>query len=255
MAITGLVLMAAILLIGCSNNPPTGGPTAKTNITTAEVAEETRKLLGQAVTVRSEIAEKIGPSTFTLLFEDQPILVVNATEQVEVLPTDNTEVQVTGEVSRFIRVEVERDYNLDLPPELYAAYEGKPAIIASSIALAPEPAQVVENPDRFYGKALAIRGEVEKLGTAATSFAKVFKLNEGDLLVINRKSQVELEDGDEVVATGVLRQFVLAEVRESNNLGAEDLEALGQQRVDNQPYPVLIATNIYPLPSALETAK
>jgi hypothetical protein len=48
----------ALLLPACSTNDPNaGGPTAQSNVSTEEVAEETNELLGKSVTVRSEVEE------------------------------------------------------------------------------------------------------------------------------------------------------------------------------------------------------
>ncbi len=149
--------LAAVILPGCTNQLEANRPAANTpasptgNVTTEEVTDNTAQLIGKTVTIRSEPVRKIGTNSFTVsdeeFFGNESILVVNASGQPLVLPADDdTEVQVTGQVRRFVLADVNREYNfLNLEPNLYVDYEGKPAIIAQSIAPAPEPGEITSN--------------------------------------------------------------------------------------------------------------
>jgi len=240
------LLLSATLLPACTDQNA-GGPTAESNVTTEEVADQTNELIGQTVTVRSEPGEKIAPATFTIrdeeFFGDEEILVVNSTGEPFVLPQgDDPEVQVTGEVTKFVVADIEREYNLDLDPNLYAEYENKPAIIAQSVALAPEPGEITENPSQYYGKRLAVSGEVEDVvGPTAFTLDEDELFGASDLLVVTQKTQKAATDGETVAVTGVLRPFVVSEVERDFDL---DLDP--ELQVEYEDKPVFIADAIYP---------
>ena len=108
---------------------------AEENVTTEDVAEEAEDLIGQTVTIRSEAIAQIEPATFTVAdreyYGGEDIIVVNATGTPFVLPAeDDTEVQITGEVTEFVLADIESVYDLDLDPDLYVEYSDRPAIIA-----------------------------------------------------------------------------------------------------------------------------
>lgn len=258
------LVLAATLLPACTNftaQRETAPSTAEENVTTAEVSNNTEELIGKTVTIRSEPIDKFGPNSFTLedeqFFGSEPILVLNTSGKVFALPTDNdVEVQVTGEVRKFVFADIEREYNLGLELNAYRDYENKPAIIAQSIALAPEPGEITQNPEQYYGKRLAVTGEVENLQTASR-----FTLDEDrllgteDLLVINPNArattQVTINDGEKVAVTGVLRSFVVADLERDYDFGW-DLSTREKLEAEYSRKPVLIAETVYP--SAIPTA-
>ena len=263
-----LALMV-MLLPACAENRPeatapgTGNVTtaenrseaAETgNVTTEEVANNTNALIGKTVTVRSEPVKRISPNTFTVsdkdFFGSETILVVNASGQPVVLPEDDIEVQVTGKVAKFVVADIEKDYDfLDLDPELYVEYEGKPAIIAQSIAPAPEPGEITENPNKYYGRTLAVAGEVEDIvGPNAFTLDEDELIGASDLLVLvaNPKSaNTAVKDGEYVAVTGVLRSFVVADIERDYDL-TWDLNLQKQLEVEYKEKPVLIVQGVYP---------
>lgn len=257
---TGAIALAlsAFLLPACDadrTDIATTIPETEENVTTDDVVDNTAALVGQTVTVRSEVEEVIGTYTFEIedeeFFNDEQILVVNATGQpVLVAPNDDTELQITGEVRQFVIADVEREFNLGLEPELYVDYENRPAIIAQSIALAPEPGEITENPTPFYGKTLAVKGEVENIvGPTAFTIDEEELTSGGDLLVLIANPERTITDGEAVVATGVLRPFVIAEIERDYDL-TWDLDLQRQLEVEYRDRPVLIADDVYP--SAIE---
>ncbi|MBE9128290.1 MULTISPECIES: hypothetical protein [unclassified Coleofasciculus] len=252
---TGAIALAlmALLLPACQ----TTVPEAEENVTAEDVAEETDDLLGQEVTVRSEVVEKVGPAAFTISDEEflsgESILVLNASGEPSVLPED-TELQVTGKVAKFVVADIERDYDLDLDEELYVEYEDKPALIAQSIALAPEVEEVAENPTAFYNQTIAVKGEVEEIVSPT-----VFRMDENDLfgdddlLVLVANPTRAIQEDEEVVATGVLRSFVLADIERDYDL-TWDLDLQKKLEAEYTQKPVLVVNDVYP--SALpEVAK
>ncbi len=244
-----LALMTT-LVAACTDNQVTGGPTAESNVTTEEVAEETAELIGKPVTVRSEAAEKVGENTFTIvneeLFGDDEILVINASGEPFVFPQDDIQVQVTGTVARFVVADVNRVYNLGLDPNLYVDYEGQPAIIAQSLALAPRPGELTENPSLYYNQVIAVPAEVENIvGPNAFTLDEEQLLGANDLLVLVPNPQRPVEEGGKVVVTGVLRQFVVADLDRDYDL-TWDLDLQRQLEVEYANRPVLIAQSVYP---------
>lgn len=237
------------LLTACDNaDEQVGGPSATTNVQPEEVVGETENLIGKPVTIRTEVIEKIAPSTFTVSDQalgGEPILVVNATGETFVLPEgDEPQVQVTGEVQRFVLADINREYDLDLQPDLYTEYEDRPAILAQSLALAPEADEITANPEQYYGKTIAVPGDVAEILSP-----RVFRYEE-DLLVFNPNPDPQrlarLNEGETVVTTGVLRRFVLTEIEQDYDFTGEDAEVIRQLEVENRNQPVLIAETVYP---------
>ncbi len=248
------LVIAAIVLPACTNNlersaQVPGGPPA--NVTTEEVTDNTNQLLGKTVTIRSQPIQKLGPSTFTVsdreFFGSESILVVNATGQPFVLPTGaDTQVQVTGQVRKFVIADINRDYNLGLDPNLYVQYRDKPAIIAQSMALSPKPGELTSNPSQYYGKTLAVTGEVENITSP-----NVFTLDEDrlfggqDLLVLHVRPTPRVTEGEKVAVTGVLRPFVVAELERDYDL-TWDLNVKRKLEAEYSKKPVLVSTGVYP---------
>lgn len=149
----GAVMMAlnVSLLSACDINTlfsnPSGQPQRQNNlnpetvqnVTVQEVAQRTNDWVGKNVVVRSQLVQKVGGTVFTIndnqLFGSEPILVVNYTGKPVTLPPGQPQVQVTGTVAKFIIPELQRDFDLKLDPAIYKGYEGKPVIIAQSIAV------------------------------------------------------------------------------------------------------------------------
>ncbi|MGG6240032.1 hypothetical protein ACQ4N7_15515 [Nodosilinea sp. AN01ver1] len=245
----------------CAENAPqTETSDGTTNVQTEEITENTEGYIGQTVTVRSEPVEKVGDNSFTVsdeqFFGSEPILVINASGEPLLLPEDDVEVQVTGEVRNFVIADVEREFDLTLDPALYTEYEEQPAIIAESIALAPEPGEITSDPEQYYGETLAVTGEVEDIQSgAAFTLDEDQLLGAEDLLVIYATPRdgadqpaaelPTIADGEEVAVTGTLRPFVVTDFERDYDLGW-DLELQEQLEAEYSNKPVLVATGIYP---------
>ncbi|MBZ8182952.1 MAG: hypothetical protein SAL07_02695 [Oscillatoria sp. PMC 1051.18] len=242
---TGAIALAisAFLLPACTNEPEVGITQDEENVTTEEVAENTEDYLGQEITVRSEVNQKVDEAAFTLndsrFFNGDEILVINATGAPFILPEDDTEVQVTGEVQQFNIVEFEQGYGLDLDPQVYAEYEEQPAIVAQSLALAPEPQEIAANPDQYYNYPIAVQGEVDEVYSPNS-----FKLEGEDLLVIVPGSDFTQED-EVVTIVGEVRPFILADLERDYDL-TWDLDVQEKIEAEYQEKPVMIAREVYP---------
>jgi len=244
--------LSAVLLPACTNNLEREAAVPETNVTTEEVTDNTNQLIGQTVTVRSTPIRTLGPSTFTVsdkqFFGAEPILVVNASGKTFTLPTDpNTPIQATGQVRKFVVADINRDYNLGLDPNLYRDYESQPAIIAQSLALAPKPGELTTNPNLYYGKTLAVTGEVENIRNPSSFTLDEDKLFGGqDLLVIRAGTpQGVVNEGEKVAVTGVLRPFVVAELEREYDL-KWDLTLQKKLEAEYSNKPVLVANEVYP---------
>jgi hypothetical protein len=251
---TMAVALATALLAGCQAPEQQASTPDQTNVSTEEVAENTNEYIGQIVTVRSEPIEKISPNTFTIedeqFFGSEPILVVNATGEPFVFPEEDTEIQVTGEVRNFVIADVEREYNLGLEENAYVDYENQPALIARSIAVAPEPGQLTSNPEQYYGKPLAVTGEVEEIQGANAFTLDEDQLFGGQELLVLRatptaSNQAAIQDGEKVAVTGVLRPFVVAELERDYDFNW-DTGIQQQLEAEYRDKPVLIAEEVYP---------
>ncbi len=138
-------------------------------------------------------------------------------------------------------------------PNLYRDYESKPAIIAQSIALAPEPGQVGQNPQQYYNRQIAVTGEIGDVKNPT-----LFTLDEDqllgtqDLLVLNARPRqnaanpnLVVTKGDKIAVTGVVRPFVVADLERDYKFNWDQglvrtLEAEYRNR------PVLVADGLYP---------
>ncbi len=225
---------------------------AKENVTTENVSENAEDLIGQTVTIRSNAIKQIEPATFTVadqeFFGGENIVIVNATGTPFVLPTeDDTEVQVTGKVTQFVLADIESAYGFDLDPNLYVDYTDKPAIIAQSLAIAPEPGEIAKNPAQYYGKKLAVTGEIETVYGKNTFTLDEDKLFGGKdlLVVVTNPTEAPIQDGETVAATGKLRSFTIADVERDYNL-TWDLDVQKQLEVEYSDRPVLVVDQVYP---------
>ncbi|MDY6785823.1 MAG: hypothetical protein SW833_25290 [Cyanobacteriota bacterium] len=252
-----LALMA-LLLPACTNNaePEVDEPNvtepAETdgNATVEDVAEDTEELFGQEVTVRGEPTEILDDVSFTIsdgdFFDGDEILIVNKSGEPFVLPEgDDVEIQVTGEVRQFSAFDFQEEFELDWTPG--DDYGERPTIVAESIALAPAPGQVTDNPEEYYGQIVAVEGEVEEVVDATTFTLEEEQVVGGeDLTVINLTEPTQgIVEENQIVVTGEVRSFVLTEIERDYEL-TWDLDLKEKLEAEYSDKPVLIATGIYP---------
>jgi len=251
---TMALALATALLAGCQTSEEQAVVPEQTNVSTEDVAEDTNEYIGQVVTVRGEPTEQMSEGTFTIVDEQffgssDPVLVINASGEPFVFPEEGVDIQVTGEVQNFVLADVEREYNLGLDEEIYIDYENQPALIAQSIAVAPEPGELTNNPEQYYDEPLAVTGEIEEIqGANAFILGEDQLFGDENLLVLHTTAagtEPVLEDGETVAVTGELRPFVVADLERDYEFNwdtgiREQLEAEYSNR------PVLVAEDIYP---------
>lgn len=244
--------LTALLLPGCTDVSENEEiQEGRTNATTEDVAENTAKLDGKLVTVRSQVGEKVGNSGFILENEEgDSILVINSSGGTFGLPEGDMPIQATGEVAQLVVADVEQEYGLDLEDELYVDYENQPAIIARSLALAPTTEDIYEAPQGYFDKVVAIEGEVRNVYSPSvlTLFEEGW-VDDIGVLIIGISDNLEAEssavqEGERVTVTGVARQFD-PKMLEDSDLGwdAAKIEEFGSRYTDR---PVIVAEGMYP---------
>jgi hypothetical protein len=110
-------------------------PVDAVEVDAGQLADKPAAYLGLRVKVRAEIANVHSPQMFTL-DEDE----VGASPDVLVLapggsfPKDGDLVEVTGTVRRFVRTEIERDYDwFELEEKYDTTYSERPVIVADTV--------------------------------------------------------------------------------------------------------------------------
>lgn len=247
-SMVGLALMA-LVLPACNTPEQAVAPPGEQGTTVERVNENLSALVGQTVRLRSEVESTNDPNSFRLedndAFAGEDVLVFNATGQPFVIPDEDMEVQVTGQVRQFAIAEAERSYDLDLNTDTYAAYEKQPVIFADSLALAPDLDDLTDDPEEFYNRRIAIEGEVSAVNNASTFVLKNQGLFGGEnLLVIAPNATRAIADGETVGLVGELRRFVWADLERDYDL-TWDADLQRELEAEYQNEPIFVAREIY----------
>ncbi|MGL5195019.1 MAG: hypothetical protein ACRC8Y_15685 [Chroococcales cyanobacterium] len=244
--------LMAMFLGACQADSPMNTETEKPSpVASSEAIERTEHLIGNRITIRVEPVAQISPHSFTIqddwVFGSEPILAINASGVPVIVPLDpQTPLQITGMVVRLIATDIERADGFPLDPTLYAEYEGRPAMLAESITFSPEPTEVTKHPTRYYNHVLAVPGEVAtNLATDAFTFdGEASGAMAGNNLLAIALNSPPLQPGQTILATGVLRPFVLAEIEREHPL-TWDVNLKQQLAAEYIDQPVLIVDHIY----------
>jgi hypothetical protein len=251
---------AAVVLPGCGDVQEIAD--GKTNVTTEDlepIAQEDEgapDLLGQEVSIRGTVDQPIGSdSDFVLTSEDGvSILVINTTGEMLNLPTEDMRIQATGDVAEFVIADVESEYGLTFDDPAYGDYEGQPAIVAESLALAPTTEQLTETPEAFYDQVIAMEGDVRNIySPSAFDLFEEGWVDDIGIVIVGAESDLKsegsnLQEDERVVVTGMARPFDAEALQQEYNLGlSPDVLAEFQERYNR---PVLVADDVYP--SALD---
>jgi hypothetical protein len=253
------VMATTVLLAACGTGMsdsetteiPQDDVAVQENVTTEALSGNIADYLGQTVTIREEAEEIVTEYAFLMdddqLFGGQEILVINASgESVDLVEGEDTELQVTGEVRELILADLEEEYGVTLDPGVFVDYEQQPVIVAQSVALAPDPDDVVDEPEQYYNRRIALNGEVESVLDSNILTIEDEELFGGEnLLVISPQSEIIVQEDEEVTITGTLRPFVTSEIEREYNL-TWDLDLEDQIEAEYSDRPVLIADEIYP---------
>ena len=243
--------LIAMFLSGCNDTEPRA-TTPNRNITAQEVAVQTKQLIGQKVTVRSEVIRQVSSSAFTIsdenFFGSGEILVVNATGEPFTFPPQGIEIQTTGEVRQFDIDTVTKEFDLELQPEAYKDYENQPVIIAQSLAIAPKPGEITKNPHLFYYRTVAVEAEIAKvLDPMAFTLEEEQFIDGRNLLVFNPTPVKAIRPDQNIIVTGVIRPFVVSELDKDYKL-TQNFNVQKRVETEYRNKPVLIAQDVFPLP-------
>lgn len=252
------LFLISVIVSACTNSSESTISVDKEGlIDVAEITQNIESFIGESVLVRNDAIETIGEKGFILdedrAFSGKNILVINKTKMPDIFFSDRTpEVLVEGKVERLVIKDVESKYGLSVDSSLYSQYEGKPVIIATGLILSPDPEDLTHNPEAYYGKPLAIKGEVEDIKSYG-----VFELDEEqafggeDLLVVQLKPKVKLEEEQTVIVYGVLRPFIAVELERDYDLGW-DLSIQKQVEAEYTQKPAFVAEKIQLLNTSIE---
>lgn len=216
-------------------------------VSTAEIVENADNFVGQSVSVRNDIIETIGTNGFFLdqdsVLNGEAILVIDPSQtSVSVSNTDTPEVIVSGTVEKLNLARLAQD-NLNLDRDLYSQYEGKPAIVATSVILSPDPEDLTKQPELYYDRPLAIQGEVDDVEDYG-----LFEIDEeaafgGEDLIVVQQKPIKLEEEQNVIIYGVLRPFIVEELNRDYDLNW-DLATQKKLQAKYDRKPVFVAEKI-----------
>ncbi|WP_019503497.1 hypothetical protein [Pleurocapsa sp. PCC 7319] len=219
------------------------------NTTIEDIAEEKDTTLGEEVSVRGEV-EEVEPGVSFLIEEEgflegDEVLVINVSEKTVLEDAEGQTLQVIGELGTLVLADVERDYGLDLDPELYVDYETKPVIFADYMVVSPELEEVSENPDSYYDQEISLEGEVGEIKNDYAFTLKEDQLIGGEnLLIINATGEPIPEVDEKVVVTGMVRPFIKADFEKDYDL-TWDLDVQEEIEAEYTEKPVLVVDSIY----------
>lgn len=220
------------------------------NTTIEEISEDEDNASGEEVTVRGEVEEVEPGISFVLqeegFLEGDEVLVINVSEQVITEDAENLKLQITGELGTLVLADIERDYGLELDPDLYVDYETKPVILATSMVLSPDLEEVSEDPEGYYDLEIAVEGEVDEIRNDYAFTLKEEQLIGGDdLLIINATGEPTPEVDEKVVVTGTVRPYIKADFERDYDL-TWDLDVQQEIEAEYTEKPVLVVDSIYP---------
>ncbi len=222
-----------------------------------DITDEPERWYGQRVTVSGEINDVLGARAFTIggegFFDGDELLVVGARQMLAMQGrpanqpfSEDDIVQVTGPVRRFVLRDIEREIGFDLDDNLFADWEGRPAVVARNINLTPFSApptngaaqmaigSLLANPDPFFGRPVT----VEAARVTRIVGPNAFVLNDR-LLVTGRNVPGGLEVGDRVQVSGPFNHFNLQNVERELGMDLDD-----QRFNEFRDRPAIIANNI-----------
>ena len=242
-------LLGLATILFTAQYQPLSAQETDSNATIEEIAEE-EVPVGEEVTVRGEIESVESGISFVIeeedWFDEDEVLVINVSQQILPEDAEDFRLQVTGELGSLVLADVERDYGLDLDPELYVEYETKPVIFATYMVAAPELEEVAENPENYYGREIALEGEVDEIRNDYAFTLKEEELISDDkLLIINATGEPIPQDDESVVVTGVVRPFIKAEFERDYDL-TWDLDIETEIEAEYTEQPVMVVDSIYP---------
>ena len=291
MGVLLMMLGAALFLASCgakepaAENPAETAPAANEDpesagqaigVSVADIVDDPSEFYGKDLTVSGLVSEVVAPNAVTIggqdgIFEEE-LLIVGAQPLPELAEGDAVElavddlVQATGTLEEFQVTEFEEALDTQFDDQLFATYEGEPALQASSVALTPAQGEntsamqqgiqasiptIVDDPAEFYGSSTTVNGVVAETvepnafvitdQETASEAAPEDLASEGLLVVSGGDAAPNLTESQTVRVSGTVQEFDLATFEEE--LGADlndDLYGVYDGR------PAILADSIQP---------
>jgi hypothetical protein len=219
------------------------GPEA--GITLSELASDPEGLFGSRVVVSGEVNDVVGgedvvtpeagaATGFVMGEGDQSVLVLGSRiPQLAALGTnadiaDGDVVQVTGTVREFDLAALEEDLGADLADEEFAAYEGRPVLMASAVNLVPTTAmqqgeqialsvdELTDSPAEYLTQRITVR-DFTVDDPADVLSPRAFALGE-DIIVVGASGPTNVSPGFTGTMTGTLIEASTARLLNAVNL-------------------------------------
>lgn len=214
----------------------------------SDMAEDENSANEEATVLYGQFREHLGGTLFVLeeVGEVDPstVLVVNDSQYGFEVPGDvGTPMWAIGEIRPL---DISQLANIE--PAVAEIYDGEPALYAQRITLVPEPSELTENAEAFYGKALTVYGEVEQIAPANAFVLEDPELFEGRGVVVIQTADATDEiipDDAKVTVSGILRPAGIADLEDESALSAEP-NLLDVLETDYADSPILIADLITP---------
>ena len=230
-------------------------------VTVAEITQNPDTYTGETVTVSGVVAAPLTASAFLLHgpleadATDDELVVLNVTDASPVAPPADASVVVEGTVRRLERSALEAELGVELDEDIFAAYEGRMAIVANTVvedqaanttatpdgdvtvAAADDVdpttdrnvtvAEIAGNLQAFSGQQVTVFEEVEEIiGERSFTLDEDAVLEGGidsDLLVIiGADDDTPVGAGDLLRVTGTVRTFDLAEIEQEAGFDLDD---------------------------------
>lgn len=184
-------------------------------VTISDVSDNPDAYLGQQVQLNGEVSQVLGQNTIRMdednwldIGDDILVIIppdVTAPQTLE----DETNIIVEGEVRNFVLAEFEQEFDFfGDSPDLYAEFENRPAVVASTIFNQATLSDIDDNPEAYIGNRVSVYGEVsETIGATGFRLQDPAFFAGDDVLVLTRDQNIQVNQDAELVVTGTVQRF------------------------------------------------
>jgi uncharacterized protein YdeI (BOF family) len=228
-----IILANQIQVVGQANADFVGDTAffADDNQTTiSDVSDNPDAYLGQQVQLNGEVSQVFGPNTIRMdednwldIGDDILVIIppdVTAPQTME----DETNIIVEGEVRNFVLAEVVQDFDFfGDSPDIYAEFENRPAVVASTIFNQATLSDIDDNPESYIGNNVSVYGEaIEIIGATGFRLEDPMLFAGDDVLVLTRDQDVQINEGAELIVTGTVQRFNVTDAEDDLDYDLDD---------------------------------
>jgi hypothetical protein len=175
------------------------------------------------------------------------VLVLNRSDRAFQVPADAaTPLWIYGTVEELTQADLSAN---EVPESEWANYQDTPVVMAERITLVPSPNDLVENADAFLDQHVTVYGKVEPVEADNTFILQDPQLFGGKGIILIQGANVDFDsviDSENAVVSGVLRPYVLADLKQDYDLPWE-LEIQERLEADFQESPVIVVDQALPV--------